>query len=105
MLTKAGVIVIPKYIEKLVKAQLAINNHAPNEFFVKPQPYRDCAASVDRAIGILSKFCTDHHHDFEVVQNQFDDRTDRKNLRKKYATVRIYGTVADKFEEILRNQE
>lgn len=97
MLTKAGVIVVPKYIEQLVREQVSI--------FIRPKPYSECAANVARAIQTLREFCTKHHHDFELVHNQFDDLADRKNLRKKFATVRMYGTIAQKFEKIIKEAQ
>lgn len=101
MVTTAGLIRIPKYMETLVKANLIINEEKPNEFYVLNGRMKK---SLPTKLNKIRTFVESHGGSYELVTLSVFIPMDSDELISG-ACIKIYGNVSCLFETILNQKQ
>lgn len=115
MITVAGRVAIPKYIENLIKEHIKLCRSIPDAFYIIPH-YHHCELSVDNALEKLQKFAEKHYSEIEIVKNEFNSGIDRRKvytdraekgtklLRDRKVTIRVFGALGQIMDNVLKGK-
>ena len=101
MVTIAGLIRIPKYMQTLIEANLIINEERPNEYYILNGKMKK---SLPSKLNKIRAFVEAHGGSYELVNPSVFIPIDSEELISG-ACIKIYGNVSCLFETILYKKE